>query len=77
MRALTRSGSDHTPLLINFGHQAHLGNKPHFSFELSWLMQDGFCEMTKNKWDSAFQGGSPLETWQNKIRHMRHFLKDG
>jgi endonuclease/exonuclease/phosphatase family metal-dependent hydrolase len=37
VRALTRSGSDHTPLLIDSGEQAHLGNKALFSFELSWL----------------------------------------
>jgi hypothetical protein len=42
VRALTRSGSDHTPLLIDSGEQTHLGNKSHFSFELSWLRQDGF-----------------------------------
>jgi hypothetical protein len=27
VRALTRSGSDHTPLLIDTGRQAHIGNK--------------------------------------------------
>jgi hypothetical protein len=37
VRALTREGSDHTPLLIDFGVQAHRGNKNSFSFELSWL----------------------------------------
>jgi hypothetical protein len=42
VRALTRSGSDHTPLLIDSGNQEHIGNKARFSFELSWLRQDGF-----------------------------------
>jgi endonuclease/exonuclease/phosphatase family metal-dependent hydrolase len=37
VRALTRAGSDHTPLLIDSGQNAHRGNKPRFSFELSWL----------------------------------------
>jgi hypothetical protein len=37
VRALTRTGSDHTPLFIDSGEQAHLGNKTHFSFELSWI----------------------------------------
>jgi endonuclease/exonuclease/phosphatase family metal-dependent hydrolase len=37
VHALTRSGSDHTPLLLDQGEQAHLGNKVDFSFELSWL----------------------------------------
>jgi hypothetical protein len=42
VRALTRMGSDHTPLFIDSGEQAHLGNKAQFSFELSWLRQEGF-----------------------------------
>jgi hypothetical protein len=37
VRALTREGSDHTPLLFDFGMQVHRGNKNMFSFELSWL----------------------------------------
>jgi hypothetical protein len=45
VQALTRSGSDHTPLLVDTGNQAHHGNKPHFSFELSWLRQEGFYDM--------------------------------
>jgi hypothetical protein len=35
--ALTRTGSDHTPLLIDFGEAAHIGNRNTFSFELSWM----------------------------------------
>jgi hypothetical protein len=35
VRTMTRSGSDHTPLLIDSGDQAHLGNKAQFSFELA------------------------------------------
>jgi hypothetical protein len=37
VRALTRSVSGYTPLLIDSGEQVHLGNKVHFSFEFSWL----------------------------------------
>jgi hypothetical protein len=40
--ALTRSGSDHTPLLIDVGRQAHVGNKTRFTFELSWIEREGF-----------------------------------
>jgi hypothetical protein len=42
VRALTCSGSGHTPLLIDSGEQAHLEKKAHFSFELSWIRQEGF-----------------------------------
>jgi hypothetical protein len=41
VHALPRSGSDHTPLLLDTGEQAHLGNKMEFSFELSWLKIEG------------------------------------
>lgn len=34
VRALSRTGSDHTPLLIDSGEQAHLGNSSLISFEL-------------------------------------------
>ena len=42
VHALTRSGSDHTPLILDSGDQAHLGNRSTFSFELSWIRQEGF-----------------------------------
>jgi hypothetical protein len=42
VRALTRTGSDHTPLLLDSGEQAHSGNNTLFSFELSWLREEGF-----------------------------------
>jgi exonuclease III len=45
VRALTRSGSDHTTLLLDSGDQAFIGNNANFSFELAWLKIDGFFEM--------------------------------
>jgi exonuclease III len=42
VQALARAGSDHTPLLLDTGEQAHLGNKKLFSFELAWLKHEGF-----------------------------------
>jgi hypothetical protein len=75
VRALTRSGSDHTPLLIDAGIQAHVGNKPRFSFELSWLEQEGFYELIANEWAAGPIGKTSIQTWQNKIRHLRRFLR--
>jgi hypothetical protein len=49
--ALTCTGSDHTQLLIDSRDSAHLGNKNHFSFELSWMRRDGFYEMAKDEWN--------------------------
>jgi endonuclease/exonuclease/phosphatase family metal-dependent hydrolase len=53
VRVLTRSGSDHTPLLLDSGEQYFLGNKIHFSFELAWLKQEGFMEMVAKEWNSV------------------------
>jgi hypothetical protein len=74
VHALTRTGSDHTPLLIDSGEAAHVGNKTTFSFELSWMRQDGFFEMVRDEWTSVHSGGSPVERWQHKVRHLRQFL---
>jgi hypothetical protein len=76
VRVLTRTGSDHTPLLIDSGKHAHVGNKSIFSFELSWIRQDGFFDLVKNAWLSIPYGGNPMENWQNKIRCLRSFLHD-
>jgi hypothetical protein len=60
VRALTRTGSDHTPLLIDSGEQAHTGNKAHFSFELSWFHQDGFYDLVKKEWLSIPNRGNQI-----------------
>ena len=73
VRALPHEGSDHTPLILESGEQAHLGNKTYFSFELSWLRQEGFVDMIKNEWQSISHGSSSMERWQNKLRHVRSF----
>jgi exonuclease III len=67
VRALTRSGSDHTPLLLDFGSPAHGGKNTNFSFELSWFRQDGFIDMVKNEWRSIHNETRPIETWQKKL----------
>jgi hypothetical protein len=56
VRALTRAGSDHTPLFIDTGEQAHRGNKAHFSFELSWLKQEGFHDLVAKEWEMVNKG---------------------
>jgi hypothetical protein len=75
VRALTRAGSDHTPLIIDTGEQAHRGNKAHFSFELSWLKHEGFHEMIAREWAKISHGDGPMAVWQNKIHHLRNFLR--
>jgi hypothetical protein len=71
VRALTRSGSDHTPLILDSGDQAFIGNKSTYSFELAWLKMEGFYKMVSQQWASVSQGDNPMELWQNKIRNLR------
>jgi hypothetical protein len=75
VQALTRSGSDHTPFLINAWIRAHVGNKACFSFELSWLGQEGFYELVAVEWAAAPVGKMPIHTCQNKIRNLCRFLR--
>ena len=75
VRALNRLGSDHTPLLSDCGMPAHLGNRSLFSFELVWFREEGFFDMVKTEWVSVNVGATPVERWQNKIRHLRQFLR--
>jgi hypothetical protein len=75
VRALTRAGSDHMPLLIDAGSPANIGKNNHFYFELSWLRKEGFFEMVRDKWVSVSAGDSPVGTWQNKIRCLQQYLR--
>jgi exonuclease III len=67
VRALTRTGSDHSPILIDSGVKAHLGNKSRFSFELYWLRQEGFFELIEKEWKTVVTGRSPMDRWLNKL----------
>jgi hypothetical protein len=71
VRALSRSGSDHTPLLIDAGIQAHIGQKLRFSFEFAWLEPEGFYDLIACEWGAGPLGMNLIQTWQNKIRHLR------
>jgi hypothetical protein len=72
--ALTREISDHTPLFLNTGGSSTI-YQPQFKFELGWLLQDGFCDMVRDIWQSVDTDGTPLERWQEKIRKMRQYLR--
>ena len=61
VRALIRTGSDHAPLLLDSGNHAHIGNKPHFSFELSWFNQEGVYDMIAAEWASVNRGDTSIE----------------
>jgi hypothetical protein len=75
VQALPRSGSDHTPLLLDTGEQSNIGNKVEFSFELSWLKQEGFREIVEREWSLVPTVDNPIINWQNKIHHLRQYLR--
>ena len=72
---LHRAISDHTPLLVDFGEATHVGNKNVFSFELGWFEKEGFMDLIETEWTRGRGGSSPIEKWQNKIRHLRQYLR--
>ena len=47
-----------------------------FSFELSWFEREGFLDLIAREWAKDSGGRSPIERWQNKIRHLRRFLHE-
>jgi hypothetical protein len=63
VHAITRTGFDDTPLFIDSGDSSHLGNKNHFSFELSWMRQEGFYDLVVNEWNAIQFGTTPIERW--------------
>ena len=75
VQALTRGISDHTPLFVDSGEPRHVGNKNTFSFETSWFEREGFLDIVAREWARESRGRSPVERWQNKIRHLRCFLR--
>src|SRR3989337_356352 len=75
VQAMQRAISDHTPLLVDSGDATHIGNKNTFSFELSWFEKDNFIAIIAREWAKPVSGRSNLERWQNKIRHLRQFLR--
>ena len=36
---------------------------------------EGFVELIAREWAKDSGGRSPVERWQNKIRHLRRFLR--
>lgn len=75
VQALQRAVLDHTPLLVDSGEATHVGNKNVFSFELGWFEREGFLDLIANEWTKETGGTSSMDRWQNKIRHLRLFLR--
>jgi exonuclease III len=75
VQALTREISDHTPLLFNTGNKSLNGAQPLFKFELSWLLSENFMDIVSDLWNNTKKGTNAIQTWQNKVRRLRQFLR--
>ena len=49
--------------------------KTRFSFELAWFEREGFLDLVAREWAKDSGGKTALQRWQNKIRHLRSFLR--
>ena len=75
VQALSRGISDHAPLFVDSGEATHMGNKNSFSFEMAWFEREGFLDLIAKEWAKDAGGRTTVERWQNKIRHLRSFLR--
>jgi hypothetical protein len=68
--ARARVGSDHVPLILNFGVQE--AKKPSlFRFEKWWLEQPDFKHLVEKVWNTSCAFDSAIDIWQFKIRLLR------
>jgi hypothetical protein len=76
--AITRIGSDHTPLLLNSGEELVL-QMTRFFFQTWWLQVMGFKELMSGKLNSFLSDFGPhrgsVEAWHYTARLTWQFLK--
>lgn len=72
--AKPRAGSDHVPLVLNFGINA-VRKPATFRFEKWWLHQPGFGDLVKKVWDTPCAFSNPMDIWQFKVRLLRKKVK--
>jgi len=69
-----RAGSDHVPLIINFG--VDTTPKPYlFRFEKWWLDHEDIYHVIEKSRNSPCHLSNPIEVWQFKLRNLRRKLK--
>ena len=74
IRSAAWLGSDHVPLLIDFGVDNR--KKPYlFRFEKWWLSQEDLYHVVEKSWNSPCSLSDPLEVWQFKMKNLRRKLK--
>ena len=78
LRALTRVGSDHSPLLLSSGGGAP-PRSTRFHFEEFWLGQPGFVEAVRLKWEAAVVSPprtyNAVDIWHHCARVVQQFMR--
>lgn len=75
VHALERGVSDHTPLLLDTGSAAFIGNHKQFKLELSWLTRDDFHDRVVEIWNKPVKGRNSVQRWNNKMSALRKHLR--
>ena len=66
--------SDHKPILLDLSSEENLGPIP-FRFSPLWIQQEGFYHLVSSSWNQKITG-NPSFTWEEKLRRLKHELKN-
>lgn len=72
VKHLTRTASDHAPLLVQMTDQPHF--KGRFLFQKMWIDHPDFMPLISNVWQSEVRG-SPSYIVSEKLKRLRYILK--
>ena len=73
-RALTRAGSDHTPIIWESG-ETHLPRKVSFKFEKWWLGRADFRDLVVKAWSASTGSRNVVDKWQKKVIYFRRLAR--
>ena len=66
--------SDHKPILLDLSVDENLGPIP-FRFSPLWVHQEGFYHLVSSSWSRKVTG-NPSFIWEEKLRRLKHDLKN-
>ncbi|XP_059281287.1 uncharacterized protein LOC132034982 [Lycium ferocissimum] len=69
---LTRTGFDHSPLLLSYGEIAINMKKP-FRFLNFWIQHESFKEVVKQHWQTKFVG-TPFLAFKQRLKNLKRAL---
>ncbi|OVA06545.1 Ribonuclease H domain [Macleaya cordata] len=74
IKALTRSKSDHSPLVGSTTSIPKPHNAP-FRFQKMWLTHTKFLDTTKHSWDTPIAAGNKATRFAYKLKRLKEHLK--